>query len=443
MTTTSFKMVRHLIASLLMTAIISIVLFGSCKKEETPFNEVSTYSSDVLDKWMTLQVRLMRSSGIANHATSRQFAYSGIAALESVAPGLPPYLSRFRRWNGLTGLPVANQAYRYYYYPANINAAMATINRAFFTNSSANDKAAIDSLESALNAGFLTEQPEVKVKRSADFGKAVAIAVFNWSETDGHKVANNPYTPPTGPGLWKPTPPAGAPAITPYWGNNRTVVIGSIANTTVSAPIAYSTDPSSPFYQMVKKVFDTRNNLTQEQKDIAMYWRGVPGVTSPGHWLSIAQQSLRKTNAKLDKAVLVYALTGSAINDAIITGWKNKYFYNLVRPVTYIREVMGHGSWESFIGTPAHPEYPSGHSFVCGAAATTLEKLMGNIGTIADHTYDYLGVAARSYSSFTAIAEEAALSRLYGGIHYEQSLTVGLDLGNKVANNIFSNRDTR
>src|SRR5262245_28852527 len=197
MTTLSFKMSKYSIAILFLTSVLTILLFISCKKEREPIsmnNKPSSYSSEVLDKWMTLQLRLMRNAtGIANHAFSRHFAYSGVAALESLRPGLVGQSSQWtNQWNGLTGLPEPGH-WKDYYYPANVNAAMAAINKTMFPNANAADKAAIDSLEAALRSEFLLANSASLVNTSAEYGKAVAAAVFNWSETDGYKNANNPY----------------------------------------------------------------------------------------------------------------------------------------------------------------------------------------------------------------------------------------------------------
>lgn len=438
MTTASFKMNRHSIASLFLISIFTILMLSSCKKNGDHHNNGSSkFSADVLDKWMTMQLRLMRNAtGIPNQAFSRHYVYAGIAALESLEPDFSTHLKWSGKWNGLVGLPVPDPSGRYYY-PANVNAAMAAINRAFFPNASSTDKMAIDSLEAALNAGFLTTQSSGIINRSNDFGKSVAAVVFNWAETDGYKNAD-PYTPPVKEGVWVPTPPGFSKAASPYWGKNRTVIKGSINNTQPAAPISYSIEPTSAFYKMAKHVYDVSQNLTDDQKAMAMFWRDVPGVSSPGHWLSIVQQVVRKTNAKLDKAALAYALTGAAINDALISSWKTKYQYNLLRPITYIRETMGHSSWNSYLGTPAHPEYSSAHSALSGAGAAVLKELFGNIGMFTDHTYDYLGFAPRTYSSFTAIAEEAARSRVYAGIHFQETVDAGLIEGRKVTANIFS-----
>lgn len=445
--TTSFKMSRHSFAALFFTAILSVVVFNSCQRGETGINQKhkpSYYSSDVLDKWMTMQLRLMRNAtGIANHAFSRHFAYAGVAAFESLRPGLIGQARQWSdKWNDLTGLPVFNHAKKYYY-PANVNAAMAALNKAMFPNASAADKIAIDSLEAALEQEFIYDQPESIITTSSNFGKAVATAIFNWAETDGYKNANNPYTIPTGQGLWKPTAPAFANPATPYWGNNRTIITGSTTNARPGSPLPYSADPESSFYTMVKEVYDASLVLTTDQKAMAMFWRDVPGVSSPGHWLSILQQVVKQAESGLDKAALAYALTGTAINDALIACFDAKYEYSLVRPITYIREVMGHTAWNSFLGTPAHPEYSSAHSSLSIAAARVIEKVFGNVGSFTDHTYDYLGFAPRTYTSIVAIGVEAGRSRFYAGIHYNPSIDAGILQGNKVAENIFNTIGTQ
>jgi hypothetical protein len=184
---------------------------------------------------------------------------------------------------------------------------------------------------------------------------------------------------------------------------------------------------------MVKQVYDASQILTDDQKGMAMFWRDIPGVSSPGHWLSIVQQVVRQTNSSLDKAALAYALTGAAINDGLISCWQTKYKYNLVRPITYIRNVLGFGTWSSFLTTPAHPEYSSAHAVLSVAAAEVLEKIFGNIGSFTDHTYDYLNFAPRTYPSLSAIGEEAGQSRFYAGIHYKPSIEAGIKQGKKVA----------
>lgn len=439
-------MKRRFYASLLPAALIAGLIMASCNKTENAYQSQSaqpfSHSSMVLDKWMSMQLRLMRNAtGIQNQAFSRHFVYAGVAALESLSPGLPAHTRILNRWNGLSGLPVINHSTRYYY-PANVNAALAAINKSMFPNASVSDKNAIDSLETALKQEFLQQANAEVIQASAEFGKAVATAVYNWSETDGYKNASMPYTPPVGPGFWVPTAPAYGAAASPYWGNNRTVITGSTDNSQPDAPVAYSTHPGSAFYMMVKQVYDASQTLTNEQKAMAMFWRDVPGVSSPGHWLSILQQAIREEEVALDKGALAYALVGAAINDALISAWQTKYQYNLVRPITYIRDVMGFSSWTSYLGTPPHPECTSAHSVLSAAAGEMMENLFDG-GSFTDHTYDYLGFVPRTYSSFRDIGEEAGQSRLYAGIHYQPSIDAGLWQGKKVAENILAKRLTQ
>ena len=441
MTTTSSKRSRHSIAYSFVIILSVMVTLISCKKNgDYHHNKSSRYSAEVLEKWMTMQIRLIKNAtGIQNQAFSRHFVYAGIAAVEALAPDMAAHSRWSGNWNGLSGLPTPHPSDEYYY-PANVNAAMAAINKSLFPNASVADKMAIDSLEVALNTAFVAIQTPTIISRSNDFGKSVAAVIFNWAESDGYKNASSSYTPPVKDGYWVPTPPAFSAAASPYWGNNRSVVKGSLTNTTPEPPIAYSTDPNSAFYQMAKNVYDLSQSLTEDQKAMVMFWRDVPGVSSPGHWLSILQQVIRKTNARLDKAALAYAVTGAAINDGLISVWKTKYKYSLIRPITYIRNVMGHSAWNSYIGTPGHPEYSSAHSVLSGAAAAVLQEVFGNSGIFTDHTYDYMGFAPRTYASFTSIADEAGKSRVYAGIHYQQSVDAGLIEGRKLAANILNKR---
>lgn len=441
MTTPQFKSSFHIGGTRWLAIISAIMILFSCNKNAETFvmmKKPPRYEADVLDKWMTMQLRLMRNAtGIANHAFSRHFAYSGIAAMQSLDTRFNSQPEWSGMWNGLTGLPSPDHS-KDYYHPASVNAALAAINRSMFPNANIADKAAIDSLEAALQQSFLATEPAATITLSSNFGKAVAAAVFSWSETDGYKNANNPYTPPTGPGLWKPTPAAYANAATPYWGANRPVIQYSTANSQPQSLFVYSEEEGSDFFQMVKQVYDASLTLTSEQKAMAMFWRDVPGATSPGHWLSILQQVIRQKHTQLHEAVLAYALTGAAINDALISCFTAKYTFNVIRPISYIRDVMGHATWSSFLGTPATPEYSSAHSALSSAAAEMLERLFGNIGSFTDHTYDYLGFAPRTYTSFTSIGVEAGQSRFYAGIHYLPSIDAGIWQGRKVVENIFT-----
>jgi PAP2 superfamily len=424
---------------ILMCFVMAIVGFTGCRKDPGFRKDFpsSLYSADVIDKWMTLEIRFYKdATGIGNGAFARPFAYSGISAYESIDPGL---LSWKDKYNGLSGLPETDKNKKYNW-AASVNASLAEFNRSFFTTSNLNatDLAAIDSLENAISSTFGSENPDV-INRSVAFGKSIADAIFAWSLTDSY-IQNNvlPYTPLIGPGLWVRTPPAFAAPAGPFWGNDRRIISNSGDNAQPGPPITYSEDPASDFYKEVNDLYLASKVLTTDQKNMALFWRDVPGVSTPGHWMSITQQAIRQSHSRLDKAAMAYALVGICVNDAVITVFHYKYVYNQVRPVTYIRNVIGDATWLSFITTPSHPEYPAAHAVVSASAAEGLTSVFGNIGPLTDHTWDYLGFPTRTFNTFREFALDAGNSRFYGGIHYQPSINTGLKQGTTVGDNIIN-----
>lgn len=395
-----------------------------------------SYSSEVAIKWLNMQIRLLSTTpGLPNHTLSRQFAYSGIVLYESVVPGMPAYQSLQGQLNGLNAMPEYGHGMAYHW-AGSANAALAYINKHMLPTTSDENKTSIDSLENALNTEYLGETNSETLDRSIEFGKSVAQKIFTWAESDGYKQADGDYTIPVGPGLWEPTPPAFAKPVTPYWGNLRSIVPGSGDNSQPGVPNEYSEEPSSEFYMMVKEVYDASQNLTPEQSAMALFWRDIPGLTTPGHYASILRQVLENDKSMLDKAAIAYALSGLTEFDAGISCWQSKYLYNLVRPVTYIRNVIGDAMWLPLLTTPAHPEYPSAHAIFTSAFALGMSSVFGENYKFTDHSYDYLGMNSRSFKSFRELGEEAGNSRFYGGIHYQQSIDKGLVQGRKVAENI-------
>jgi hypothetical protein len=422
-------------AYMLICFVMTIVGFTGCRREPGFHVDFppSLYPADVIDKWMTLEIRIYKSAtGFGNGGFARPFAYSGISAYESIDPGL---LSWKHKYNGLSGLPETDR-FKKYNWPASVNATLAEINRSFFTtaNLNATDLAAIDSLENAIYSGFSGENADV-ISRSVAFGKSIADAIFAWALTDGF-VQNNamPYTVQVGFGLWVPTSPT--PPVAPFWGNDRRIIANSGDNDAPGAPIAYSETPGSDFYNQVNDLYQASKVLTTDQKNMALFWRDVPGVSTPGHWLSITQQAIRQSHSRLDKAAGAYALTGICLNDAVISVFHYKYIYLNVRPITYIHKVFGDATWAAQFTTPNHPEYPAAHAYISAAAAEGLTAAFGNIGPLTDHTWDYLGFPARTFNTFREFALDAGNSRFYAGIHYQPSIDAGLKSGTTVGDNV-------
>jgi hypothetical protein len=398
--------------------------------------QTNNYSSEVVFKWIDMQLRLYRTNptSIGGLPPARYYAYSAIALYESVVPGMPSYQTLSGQLTGMPAMtkPTPGMAY---HWPTCGNAALAAMTRNFFPTTSAANIAAIDSLENALNTDYQAKENNDEFQRSAQFGKSIAQLIFDWSKTDGASNANAPYTPPVGPGLWVPTPPALAKPFGPYWGNNRLFVQGSLDGSAPVPPPAYSTDPSSDFYKMVKDVYDVSQTLTPEQTATGLYYRDNPGYGG-GHYLSILEQILEQEQPKLDFTAMVFAKTSIGIVDAGIGCWQTKYQYNIERPITYIRDVLGHSTWSPLFPTPNFPEYTSGHCTIAGVFSEILESIFGNHYHFTDHSYDYLGMAPRSFDSFDDFELDVSNARVYAGIHYRNSCVKAVKQGEIIGENI-------
>ncbi len=400
--------------------------------------QTNTYSSEVAFKWIDMQLRLFRTNtpfigGLPPH---RYFAYSAIALYESVVPGMPSYQTLSGQLTDMPAMPRTTPGFAYHW-PTCANAALAAMNRDFFPNTSAANKAAIDSLENVLNNAYKAEVSDDEFQRSVQFGKSIAQLIFDWSKTDGAANANAPYTPPVGLGLWVPTPPAFAAPFGPYWGNNRLMVQGSLDGSAPPPPPAYSTDPSSDFYLMVNDVYNVSQTLTPAQIATALYFRDNPGYGG-GHYLSILKGILQQENPQLDFTAMVFAKTSIGIVDAGIGCWQTKYQYNIERPITYIRGVLGHSTWAPLFPTPAFPEYTSGHCTIAGVFSEILTSIFGANYHFTNHTYDYLGMAPRSYNSFHDFELDISDARVFAGIHYRNSCVRAVTQGEIIGQNILN-----
>ncbi len=428
----------------LLIGLMAMVLV-SCHKNHPHYPGSAQNDSRLLTGWLGLHMKIIRNtSGVTHIAFSRHFSYTGIAVYESLVGGAAPYKSVASQLNGNLQLPAPPKGAKVFH-PASANAAMAAMLRFFYSASQAN-VASIDSLEQVYFQKFKENADDhFDLDASVNYGKSVASAVIEWSVSDGAGNANIPYTA-KGEGYWEPTPPANAAANLPGWGNNRTIVSGSNHGAMPPAPVPFSKEPGSPFYVMVKKVYDVTATITEQQKAIALFWDDAPNgkyLSVLGHWFSVLKQVLDREKTPLIKGAEAYLRLGIAMNDATISCWQGKYEYHVVRPITYIRAYMGEPNWNTLISTPPHPEYSSAHSTISASASYALESSFGKNYAFTDHSYDVIGMSPRSFTSFDAAAKEAGLSRLYAGIHYEPSIEAGYQQGRKVGANVVDKLKTR
>ena len=363
----------------------------------------------------------------------------GMALYESVVPGIPGHISTagtMYQFNDVT-LPEPGAQY---HWPTVANNALTRVIDTLFRTATVANKDSLIKITAYYNDLFASQVSAQIFNDSKSFGESIGTDIINYSRTDGaHNgfATNFPpgYIPPVGDDLW--VPYGTQVALQPYWGNNRPFIeADSSADAISPPPPPFSTVPGSEFYEYAYQVYETGLNLTQEQMNIATYWADGGGtITPPGHSISMLKSILIDENANLEMAAIAYAKLGIAVSDAFLACWKTKYIYNLCRPVTYIRTHID-SNWLPLIGTPPFPEYTSGHSSQSGAMSAVMSDIFGPAYSFTDMTHGSNFGGPRSFDSFEEAAREAAVSRLYGGIHYEFGNEAGLDLGYFVGNNV-------
>jgi len=461
---------RSLTKTLSWLTVLSLVVFISCQKEVQTkqqqseeagaanknkdhghLQQTKTFSSEVVIKWLNLDQDLLRlplPTGTSVQGGERILAYSGIALYETVVNGMPAYQSLSGQLTDFPTMP-STEPGKAYHWAAAANAALAQETRYLFSATSAANKQKINDLENQLKAIYATEVDGTVIERSVALGKEVADRVAMWADTDGWKLQNNSYTPPPPttqqPWLWVPTAPAPATPINPHVSLRRLFVPGSDNGATASFP-PFSTTPGSEFYEMANDVYTKSQSLSAEQKNLALYFRDAtePGYYGgSGHYISILPQVISKSGVSLDVAALAFAKSGIAVNDAFVVGFISKYTLNLLRPITYIRNFMGHPTWSPLFATPNHPEFPSAHSFHAGGFLTGLADVFGDNFEFTDNTYANLSTSLGTlqpltFHSFTELKKAIGDSRVYAGIHYAPSCEQGIQLGEKVGQNVLN-----
>jgi hypothetical protein len=394
-------------------------------------------STSVLNDWYGLILNLVRHTATYSPpVASRAFAYLGVTVYEAVASGSSQLQSLAGQLHELKLVP-QRKAGLVYDEAAVLNGALAFAAQNFFSNTGPTGQRAMATMVPQMLTCVAAGVPRTTLKRSTTFGEAIAKHILDWSMGDGGAHVENlgfpqKYELTKGPGHWVPTGTQGLQQLPllPEWAKNRPFAMPAGATCTLPPPPAYSEDKTSEFYGQAKEVFDIKNNMTPEQKKIARFWSDDPMLspTPPGHWVDVALSIFERDHVGLEKCVDVLARLGVAVADAFIGCWQVKFQYDLMRPITYIRKQMD-PKWDALLITPPFPEYPSGHSVQSGAAAVVLTQAFGEKFAFEDTSHEKDGLGRRSYPDFWAAAQEAAMSRLYGGIHFRAAVERGLDQG--------------
>lgn len=412
--------------------VLSVLVFSACNSGKEEITIPSDVYHDSMEKLSEVIVHDIFSPPVA----SRIYAYPSIAMYEILAQNNSEYKAFAGQLGEMTAIPQPTE---------NVSHELAAL-EAFLKIGTAlifsEDKMDVyrEELYKDLRRGVKNSYFDA----SLAYGDLVAEHILAWADGDNYKQTRTfpKFTITDDPTRWQPTPPGYMEAIEPHWTKIRPFVIDSADQFVPLRPTPFDMAKGSPFYKEVMEVYDVGNGLTDEQKEIASFWDCNPYVmnvtghvmaatkkiTPGGHWIGIVKIACQKDESAPMKAAAAYALTSIALSDGFISCWDEKFRSNLIRPETLINKHIDE-EWLPLLQTPPFPEYTSGHSVISNAAAVALTSIFGDAFAFDDDTEVKYGLPIRSFTSFIDASEEAAISRMYGGIHYMPAIANGVTQG--------------
>ncbi len=372
---------------------------------------------------------------------SRIYAYANLAAYEAQRFADPKYCSLTAQLKGFGPMPQPLKGKSYDY--------TLSATKAFFTVAHA-VTFSVDTLqdyEDNIYAMYKNALDDSTYARSMAFGEQIGKKIMKRAMVDNYpQTRGKPkFLGSNGHAQWRPTPPDYFDGVEYCWGTMEPMAINSSTQFPLPKPIAFSTDTNSDYYKQAKQVYLLNKHLTQEQTLIARFWDDNPfmvehdghmmfadkKITPGGHWIGITSIACKQTHADVVKTAQAYAMTSVTLFDSFICSWQAKYEYAYIRPVTVIDDIIDH-AWMPLLQTPPFPEYPAGHADISGASAEVLTKMFGDNFKFHDTTEMRYIALDRSFDSFLKAADETAMSRNYGGIHFLNGVKMGAFQGHEI-----------
>lgn len=432
-------MKRNFAVYLMLMGFSAVVIFSSCKQKNKDYVKVMHdpfLYAEVMHKLNYVIIYDIFSPPVA----SRIFAYSNLAAYEVLAKEGKHYKSLEGKVTGLNNIPSPPNDVKIDYPFASI-IAMTKVGKQF-TFSDDTVKNIIDSVKLlAQDSGM----PDDIFENSVKYGEQVGDSIISWSKKDNYaQTRGSRFTLSNEEGHWSPTPPGYFDAVEPMWRTMRCVVMDSATMFPPPGLPKFSKDSTSDFYKMAKDAMLTGNNLDPNQKWIANFWDcnsfklhvqghamfATKAMTPVGHWMEIVGTVSKNNNADFYQTVSAYAGVSLGIYDAFICSWATKFRTDIIRPETYINRYIDQ-EWMPYLQTPPFPEYNSAHSTISAAAATVLAAMYKNTA-FKDSSERVWGWPDRNFKTTDEAAVEVSFSRLYGGIHYRQSVEDAYKQGKKI-----------
>jgi hypothetical protein len=437
------------ISRLLRTAfclifLASTPLWWGCNKSEDSTevtDNTSRYSSELPREWMTFAYDAVKRQGWFALDASRFYAYSAIAAYECLIHSIPDGRSLADQLQGLDALPQPDPS-KNIDYGIVLCHVMPLVMEELMPNMVNDSRLAMNVITRAQERNMIERNTlsEQQINDSKAYGAELAQALINWSRTDNRaNLEQLVYTPPSregNPQYWDGST-LNQTFMMPFWWTSRPFVINTYKICEPNAPYVYSEDPNSAYYKDVKEVYDA--SFDPAKVEIGRYWANNPNQsgTPAGSWLAIGNQLVEQYSLDLPTTLRMYVLLTIGTRDAFIACWYMKYKYNLQRPVSYIRNVMGHTTWSSPVPTPPYPDYTSGTSTNAGVSSETLTRMFG-VRSFEDAQHTDKGYGVRSFNSFKQAGIEAFHSRIYGGVHMRRACELGFDHGECISEFIWN-----
>ena len=436
----------------ILIVLANLIVVLSCENkrfEPNKLNDASLFHS-VMQNLSDIIVYDIFSPPVA----SRVYLYPSIAAYELMANKMPfKYKSLVGQVKDLKPIPEPEKDSKNYNLNLTILYAFNKVGKTLIFSDELMEKFE-KRLNDKLNSIGVPRNIRIASKKYAE---KVANHILDWAKNDLYNQTRTfpKYTILEDEVFWKPTPPDYMDGIEPHWNKIRTLVLDSANQFVPKEPLKFDLTKGSPFQKQLQEVYEIGNKMDPEKIQIAKFWDCNPYVThhrghamfatkkiTPGgHWIGITAIAGRTANSTFDEVVNAYANVSISLFDSFISCWDEKWRSILVRPETLINQHYDE-EWLPLLQTPPFPEYTSGHSVISRAAAKALTNLYGDNFKFIDTTEVAYGLPSRNYNSFIEAAEEAAISRLYGGIHYRMAIEEGVSQGEKVGNFISENLKT-
>ncbi|GAB1430208.1 hypothetical protein MASR2M18_10410 [Ignavibacteria bacterium] len=437
---------------LFMAALLICTAFLPMGAAEPPTAEhINATGAKYVHDWVWKVTDIIMYDGFSPCVISRNEILTNIAAYQAAQPGFAAkYASLGGQLPDLKEFPQPDQSKKYDWRVSMIQAYRGMIKKILYHSS------LCDSLYDANIKEISAEYAGVSdgnaiIERSKNYGDEVIKFMTPWFKSDGHSKnqGRKRYNWPRGEQYWSPTPPAFAEPLDPYFSTMRPMSVADNRNELrPMPPIPFSKEKGSAFYDMVMQTYTTCKGLTDEQRDIALYWDDSPIKTwnaghfvfntrqiSPGgHWINICKIACENAKFDMMESLRAYTLTSIGLYDGFLLCWEEKFRGHGIRPFTYINRYID-STWEPLIQTPPFPEYTAGHATISAAAAEVLTQVFGPV-KFTDNTEISFGFKPRTFSNFHEAAKEAAMSRVYGGIHFPRSVNEGNRVGTLIGNNV-------